>query len=504
MKKRKCALFLQLITIGFLLYPAPGRDVIRIGIPTFPGSLNPVYATAESSQAILNKVFDSLYCYDFKGRIIESLVKTADVKYNAGKMEIVFELKKNIFFSNGKELQSEDVIRTVKLMQNNSYNYPYLSVFRRITGIEKIDRLRFKIRMIKQLASWKNYLTFKILNSDEIKNVTPELFRHMKLSGTGPYKFKSIDEPRKVVLELNELSTPKSEKIPGDESMYRYIEYTVLSYTNLAPLKLLNNEIDICELQPENVDAYKNTPTWKEKFDIMKYKKYGYTYLVFNLKNPIITQNVREIFYNRLTEGKFLDHFLENRGERVMTPFLQLNPGIPIRRSYIQPLTKEIRLRILTNTESKLRKEFVLFLKQEMKTYNIILEPVFLEYQTFLKYLKNGGCDIAVSGYMLNIDYDMKEIFGGNSYFNYAHFQSGEMESLLEQALIEMNPQNREKIYVKAHNLWMEKLPFIPIFNLYYYVGVSKKIQVPAETCSLVGADGDFLINIRQWRFKTK
>ena len=166
------------------------------------------------------------------------------------------------------------------------------------------------------------------------------------------------------------------------------------------------------------------------------------------------------------------------------------------------PLETPIRLNILTNSESKLRKQLVLFLREELKSFNIQLQPVFLEYHTFREYLKKGRYDIGVSAFILDIGYDMTDIFSRDSYFNYAHFRSPEMDALLRQGLRELDPGKRREIYLNAHRLWLEDLPLIPLFNLYYYVGVSRHIGIPSMRVEIVGSVGDFLYNILEWKKK--
>lgn len=465
---------------------------MKIGIHNFPASLNPLYTTDEISQAIVNKVYDSLFYFDCSGKLQKGL--TEKYFFEDNNKEIIITLKKKNFFSNGKELDSDDVLATLERLKDKSFKSPYISKLNFIKHIKKNDKYTLKIILNYPVATWKSYLTIKILNANEIKKSNPANFRHMILSGTGAYRFHQIREPSKIVLKLN--------NIHEKNSMYRNIEYIVVSYTQLAPLKLINNEIDICELQPGNRETYIKLKEWQEKFTVLKYKKFGYTYLVFNLKNSKLNRNIRRIFYNILIHGNFLDRFLKGKGERVITPFLLLNDKVSSKKLEALPLKNELRLKILTNSESKIRKEFVLFLKTELKSFNIDLSPLFLEYHTFLKYIKKSGFDIAVSGFLLDIDYDMKDVFHSESYFNYASFKNPEMDRLLDKGLRELNPIKRKAIYYKAHNLWLDELPLIPLFNLYYYVGISKRIKIPDTTSKIVSSEGDFLYNIRQWTMK--
>jgi len=76
------------------------------------------------------------------------------------------------------------------------------------------------------------------------------------------------------------------------------------------------------------------------------------------------------------------------------------------------------------------------------------------------------------------------------------------MDRLLERGLKEFDPVKREAIYLETHRIWLEELPLIPLFSLYYYVGVSNRIKIPGNVSTLVGAEGDFLFDIRQWKMK--
>ena len=472
------------------LFSSQGKHVLRVGIHNFPLSLNPVYVTDEISQAVINKVFDSLYYFDEGGEVRSGLVEETQLNPN-GKV-IVMRLQANRFFSDGKELNAEDVMATFRLLKNPEIHFPYLSTLDFIHSIEKIDRYCIRLILNEKLATWKNPMTFKILHSGQIEKVNPAKFKNSLLSGTGPYKFGKIKEPSLIELTRNTYD------LTG--SLFPVIEYTVVTSTVMKPLKLLNDEIDICELQPEDIQAYRRISQWRKKFSILRYKKFGFTYLVFNLNHSKLGKNLRRIMYNCLIKGDFLQHFLKHSGHIVKTPFLLLDEETDKNPLPVVELKKPIKLKILSNSESKIRKEFVLFFKQALKSKNVILEPVFLEYQVFLDYLKKGYFDLAVSGFLLDIDYDMKDVFYGDSYFNYSGFKNEKMDELLDQGLKELDPEKRRRVYIQAKRIWKNELPLITMFKLYYYMGISKQIPIPANVCTLMCSTGDFLINIQDWK----
>ncbi len=484
---------LVLFPIILLSRASATEPVLRVGINTFPANLNPVFVTDETSQAVVNKIFDALFEFDPNGNIVNCLAES--YRYES-ETEIHLRLKEKIYFSNGIELTAADVEATFDLLLDERYKYPYAANLRFIDSFNSAGKYQLILKTKHPAAAWRNAMTFKILCSMELEKTEPSNFRQKQLSGTGPYMLAKSEPPNRVILELN----PRLK----DATMHPTLHYTVVAYPYLAPLKLLNREIDVCELQPEDVPVYRQKKSWQESFDILKYRKFGYTYLVFNLQKPAISARVRQVMYNVLVSGPFTEKFLQGRGEALDSPIMLLNSKVDAEPFAVERISPPVKLKILTNSESQMRKRFILFMKRELAAFAIELEPVFLEYHSFLDCLKQKKFDLALSGFLLDIDYDVQDILAKESYFNYAGFSSQEMDRLLSEGLIELDPQKREEIYQRVHTLWKRHLPILPLFNLYYYVAVSKEVSLPEETIQLMGSNGDFLQNIRQWLLKPR
>jgi peptide/nickel transport system substrate-binding protein len=465
------------------------KNALRIACFDFPRTYNPVYATSETAQAVANKIYQSLFCFNQRGEIRPELVDSFSC--SASGLEISFVLRKGARFSDGSALDSRDVAATVALLKNPDFAYPYLSDLDFIDKIDVVDPLRLHLRLKRRFAPWKNYLTFKILSAGEIKGFAAGEFRRLSPLGSGPYRLAAVNEPWRLELEKN----------PFWPSRLRYarIIYSILGEPRQAPLKLLNSEIDATEIQGDDARAYDGVKSWRQRFNLLRYKKFGFTYLVFNMRQRGISRNLRRIFYNRLQTSRFLDDFLEQSGERVFSPFLLFGNE---KRPHPFPFTPPSacrKLKIMTNGESAARRQFVLFLCAEMKKCGVELEPVFCEYQMFLQRLKRGEFDLAVSAFLLDIDWNMKDILSSGGYFNYAGYADARMDAVLDEGLLEMNDERRRQIYSRAHDLWLESLPLIPLFNLNYYVGIARNVKIPAKRFELVGSCGDFFYNIEEW-----
>jgi peptide/nickel transport system substrate-binding protein len=472
-----------------LLVQATEKGILRIACFDFPRSLNPFYATGETAQAVANKIYQSLFYFDPRGDIRPELVERFSGA--ASGLEISLTLKKGARFADGSAVSSRDVVATVALLKNPLFEYPYLADLDFLEKIEATGPLGLHIQLKENFAPWKNYLTFKILCAAEISNLDPGKFRRCVPRGSGPYRLAAVNEPWGFELEKNPF-WPQRQR-------FARIRYSVLAEPRQAPLLLLNREIDAVEIHGDDAKTYSRLPKWQKAFRLLEYKKFGYTYLVFNQRRRQLNKNLRRIFCNRLLGTSFLDDFLQGAGERVFSPFLYLNAGQRPQPFPTVALKAPCRLKILTNSESELRKQLVLFLCEEMKSRGIDLEPVFVEYRTFLQCLKRGDFDLAVSAFLLDMDWNMKDILSTGGYFNYAGLSDPRMDAVLDEGMHEMDPDKRRKIYERAHDLWLESLPLIPLFSLNYYMGISRAIQIPRERFRVVGSCGDFFYSLQGW-----
>jgi peptide/nickel transport system substrate-binding protein len=481
--------FLRFLFLLPLLAWTGSGGVLRVACFDFPGSFNPVYATSETAQAVANKVYQALFFFDPQGNIRPELV--ASYSCNPAGTAITLTLKPGARFADGSVLDSRDVAATIALLRDPRFEYPYAADLDFLARAVAVGPLGLRLELKEKFAPWKCYLTFKVLNADELQHVGAKEFRGRVPMGSGPYRLAVVKEPRGFELARNP-------SWPGDLRFGR-IRYAVLGDPRQAPLKLLNAEVDAVEIHGDDADAYARLRKWRRRFRLFSYRKFGYTYLVFNMRRPAVNRDLRRRAYNRLQTTRFLDDFLAGRGDRVHSPFLLFAAEKPPRPFPVAPAQRRQRLRIMTNSESVLRRQLVLFLCEELKADGFDLEPVFVEYRMFLQRLKQGDFDLAVSAFLLDIDWNMKDILSSSGYFNYAGYSAAAMDAALEAGLREMDDGKRRAIYGRAHDLWRDELPLIPLFNLNYYMGVAREIEPPRERFELIGSCGDFFYNLQGW-----
>lgn len=483
----RCATRLVLLCLGSLALSA--RE-LRLAVAEYPASIHPVYAVSETGQAVINKLYHSLFAHDGSGRLTPELVEGWQ---RTGDDTVVhLTLKPGFFFPGGRMLDAGDVAATFALLRDPRFAFPYRSDLDFIAAIEPISARTVRLRLRHPHAAWRTYLTFKILAAEEIRQATPLTFARSLPGGTGPYRVVRQDAARELVLERN----------PGYRGALpaTRLVYEVQLDPRTMPQKLVAGEVDAGEIQPEDAELFPRRPDWSRRFRLIPYEKFGFTYLAFNTRRPAIDREFRRTVYRRLVAGTFLSRFLRGRGRPVYSPVLALGEEKPLAIATPRPLPPgSRRVRLLTNSESRLRRHFVLFAAEELKKDGIVAEPVFLEYHSFMKAVRGGDFDLAVSAFLLDLDYNVRDILASDGVCNYAGWADPALDRLLQEGLAEMDEEKRRQIYRRVHRCWAEELPLLPLFSLYYHMGVAPSLHPARDPVRIIGSCGDFFYRIGDW-----
>jgi len=177
------------------IQPAEGGIFIEgvIGSPRF---INPIYAlTSDVDRDLVELIFSGLMKYDSQGQIIPDLVKEYEIS-EEGKIYTI-TLKENVFWSDGKSLTTDDVIFTIKTIQNPAVKSPVRASWLGVE-IEKVSDLRVRFELKKPYGPFLENLTIKIIPEHIWKDIPPQNFPlaiyNLKPIGSGPYKLKNITQ----------------------------------------------------------------------------------------------------------------------------------------------------------------------------------------------------------------------------------------------------------------------------------------------------------------------
>ena len=173
--------------------PAEGGIYIE-GAVGSPRWINPLYAPSNDVDRDLTElIFSGLLKYDLNGKIIPDLARGYEILENGKIYE--FYLKENLFWSDGKPLTADDVIFTIKSIQDPNVKSPLRGSWLGVK-VEKISDFEILFELKNESSVFLENGTIKIIPKHIWENISPQNFPlalyNLKPIGSGPYQFKNL------------------------------------------------------------------------------------------------------------------------------------------------------------------------------------------------------------------------------------------------------------------------------------------------------------------------
>ncbi len=175
--------------------PAAGGSYVE-GVVGQPRFINPIYGeTNDIDRTLIDLVFSGLMSYDKDGKIVKDLAY--DYKVSSDGKTYDFTLKDNILWQDGKPLTADDVVFTIKTIQNSDYKSPLRANWIDV-DIEKKSDKYLTFRLKSPYNSFLENSTIKIIPKHIWENILPESFAlssyNLQPIGSGPYSFKNLEQ----------------------------------------------------------------------------------------------------------------------------------------------------------------------------------------------------------------------------------------------------------------------------------------------------------------------
>lgn len=472
-------LFLLSIIILSCFQEEEHNNKITICIETFPTSLDPRYASDQSSERVLTLTHRGLFKFkenmDIEPDIIESYQFINPQK-------IFFKLKKNIFFSDGKRLTSDDVIFTINSILYEKPISPRASELKEIKNIVKIDDNSFTIELKKTFVPILSLLNFGIIKSGTKfqADIPPE--------GCGYFKIKKFVGKNEIVLEEN----PYSEIKPKVKN----ITIKIIENPFLRILELLRGSVDLV-VNDIPYDSLKNLK--KKGFKVIRVNGTNYAYIGLNCKKyPLDQREVRIALAMAVNRKTILENILNGYG-REATGLLSpenwaysrtSNPEFnPTKAEKILEEKKffkdkngtrvKFSYKCSTNRLNKLIAEAIY---SDFKKIGIELKIETLEWGTFYNDIKEGNFELFSLNWIGIKDPDafrlrFHSLFTPPFGLNRTFYTNKELDSILEEASKEPDKKRRFDLYKRVQEILSEDQPYINLWWPDIVVVSNKRIK---------------------------
>ncbi len=293
--------------------PAYG-DIMVEGSIGDASNLIPLLASDSTSHEIAGMVFNGLIKYDKDVNIVGDLAESWEISGDG--LVITFHLRKGVRWHDGRPFTAADVLYTYQVTVDPKTPTAYAGDFLKVKKAEVLDDYTFRVTYDKPFApalmSWSvGILPKHLLAGKEI--TTSPLGRHP--IGTGPYRFKEWVTGQKIVLVSN------PDYFEGRPYIDGYI-LRIIPDTATMFLELRANGIDRMGLTPLQFTRQTENNLFRENFNKFRYLSFAYTYIGYNLKNPLFAdKRVRQAIAHAVNREEIIDGVLLGLGKPATGPY---------------------------------------------------------------------------------------------------------------------------------------------------------------------------------------
>jgi peptide/nickel transport system substrate-binding protein len=469
--------------------------------------LNSVLTTDSASNEIVGLVFNGLVKYDRDLKLVGELAESFEVR--RGGLEIVFHLRRNILWHDGKPFTSDDVKFTYEKLVDPAVRTPYGPDYERVSRLDTPDAhtvvVTYKEPFAPALESWTRGILPRHVYGTGDFNEHPANRRPV---GTGPYKFKEWVTDEKIVLEAN------PDYFEGRPHIDRYI-FRVIPDNAVQFLELRNESVDSMGLTP---DQYKAYDSFFRQYNKYRYPSFSYTYFGFNLARPLFQDpRVRRAFAHAMNKQEIIDGVLLGMGHPATGPFVPqswaYNPDVrdfeydPAKAKALLAeagwkdadgdgvLEKDGRpftFTVITNQGNKMREMSAVIIQSHLAKVGVKMDVRIIEWSSFLKnFIDKGNFDATIMAWSTGIDPDQYIIWHssqkGPGKYNFVGYADADADLLLESGRREFDQKKRAQIYRRFHAELHQDLPYIFLYYPESLPVVHKRFVGPVEAPAGLG-----------------
>ncbi len=293
-------LFLTILSLFFGCSEPRSNNSLRFGLATAPSNFDPRFATDATSARLNRLLYSRLIEFDEAVRPIPSLATWEQISPTHYRFYLRDSRQP---FHHGQALTAQDVKATYDFILNPANLSPHRNALTLISEIQVSTENIVDFHLKQPDRLFPSYLVIGILPANLIQNGHPF---HEHPIGNGPFTF--LDRP-------NDSHWRLIRQIDG-----QLFEFLRVPDPTVRVLKLMAGEIDMMQndLPPELITYLAKN----ESIQIQTHTGAKFSYLGFNLKDPIVGQhNIRRAIAHAIDRSSIIRHLFGNTAREANALF---------------------------------------------------------------------------------------------------------------------------------------------------------------------------------------
>ena len=470
--------------------PSGNPKAFRVNLGTEPPSLDWSLATDHVSFNVIANLMVGLTEFDKNLKPTPVIAKSWDML--EGGRKIVFHLRDDVMWSDGKKVRAQDFEYSWKRLLNpktaSEYAYTLFDILNaeaysqgKLTddsqvGVKALDDSTLEVRLKHPTSYFLSITTFEVTypqRQDVIEKFGTKWTDPEHIVTNGPFLLTSWKHENEIQLKANPNFFPGKPAIENVEMFMINELTTALAMYEQGQLDFIDNHsIPILEKpRLSKLPGFQRVPQLRGEY-------YGFA----SFRKPFDDPRVRKAFamaIDRSVIPKLLRGGEQPASSWIPPGMLAHNSklGLPYNPPEARRLLREagypdgkgfpqVTLGYNTLEDKKIVAEAIQGMWK--RNLGVLVRLENLEWKVFLKRLQNDPPHIFRSGW--GADYpdpdNFMKLFTSFSGQNYSRWKNARYDQLLEQAAREMNEQKRVRLYNEAQKLLCEvDVSIVPLFN---------------------------------------
>ena len=477
-----------------------GQGILVVGLEANPTNLDPRLSTDAASSRINELLYSRLFRMNEAGEPVKGIVEEWE---QIDPTHYRFRIRKGIRFHDGRPLDAHDVRYTFRSMMDPALGSPLRSSYQMIESIVCPDPHTLLFRLSEPYASLLINLDLGILARPTGQGAEGESpAGHI---GSGPFQFVSWTQNHEIRLKAN---PGYFEGVPR----IREILFKIVPDDTVRILELRKGTIHLLQndIEPEVLRSLEK----ESRFTVKKRQGTNYSYLGFNLKDPILgSLKVRQAIAHAIDRKAIIEHLLGGLAvpaTGVLSPLNWSYESAVEAYGYDPEKAKRLldeaghedpdgpgpakRFTLAYKTsQNDLRRRIGEAIQGLLGEVGIDVKMRSYEWGTFFSDIRKGNFQIYTLTWVGITDPDIYYyLFHSKSIppdgANRGTYLNPEMDLLIERGRVLQDREERKEVYGRIQKILARDLPYVSLWN-----EVNVVVMDPRVRGFVLRPDGDFL-----------